>query len=491
MRAAGPPPGAVGPVLPRTAAALHRAGRRGAGRPASRAGGGKRAGARAGRAASSPASRRRLRRGAPAVTQVFYSSTLFGAMTLAAAVDEGRFGPHTGRRLLLVSNNAAIPEITPGVDETEGFAAIRARFDEVRSWNEIVAPLHPSDWKARQAELPMLGRLLLRDLGLGDGPAELVVESIAVPPSRTLAALIRDCPITVYSDGLMSYGPTRDPLPAEIAGRITRLLHLDLVPGLAPLLLREAGVAPQAIPDAAFAGVIDAIGAPDGLEGEAVILGQYLAALGILSDEEEAATHAAMLEAVAARGHRTVLFKPHPAAGRRHARRLRTAAEALGVDLRVAPETVPAEVCVKALRPRLVVGCFSTALVTSRRLFGARVATMGCETVLERLTPYENSNRIPATIIDATLPRLARDGSITDPPAADLPGLVEAVGYCMQSEQYPGLREAAVRYLAAHGPQARYFKSRRLSALGLVEVPPPHRPGRGGALGRLRRALTR
>jgi hypothetical protein len=425
------------------------------------------------------------------VTQVFYSSTLFGAMTLAAAIDDGRFGPRAGRRLLLVSNNAAIPEITPGVDEAEGFAAIRSRFDEVRSWNEIVAPLHPSDWKARQAELPMLGRLVRLDLGLGEGPAELIVESIAVPPARTLAALIRDCPITVYSDGLMSYGPTRDPLPAEIAGRITRLLHLDLVPGLAPLLLRESGVAPQAVPDAAFAEVIGAIDAPEDLEGEVVVLGQYLAALGILTDEEETAMHAAMLAAVAARGHTTVLFKPHPAAGRRHTRRMRAAAAGLGVDLRVAGETVPAEVCVKALRPRLVVGCFSTALITSQRLFGAPVATMGCETVLERLAPYENSNRVPATIVDATVPRLAPDGSITDAPPADLPGLVEAVGYCMQSEQYPGLREAAIRYLDEHGPQPRYFKNRRLGALGLAEPPPVRRTTRPGALGRLRRALAR
>ncbi|MFC6080620.1 polysialyltransferase family glycosyltransferase [Sphaerisporangium aureirubrum] len=425
------------------------------------------------------------------MTQVFYSSTLFGAMTLAAAIDDGRFGPRAGRRLLLVSNNAAIPEITPGVDETEGFAAIRSRFDDVRSWNEIVAPLHPSDWKARQAELPMLGRLLRSDLGLGDGPAELIVESIAVPPSRTLAALIRDCPITVYSDGLMSYGPTRDPLPSEIAGRITRLLHLDLVPGLAPLLLREAGVAPQAVPDAAFAEVIGAIHAPADLEGEAVILGQYLSALGILTGDEESAMHTAMLRAVAARGHTTVLFKPHPAAGRRHARRMRAAAADLGVDLRVAGETVPAEVCVKALRPRLVVGCFSTALITSHRLFGAQVATMGCETVLERLAPYENSNRVPATIIDATLPRLAEDGTITDPPPADLPGLVEAVGYCMQSEQHPELREATARYLAEHGAQPRYFKNRRLAALGLADAPPPCRAGRPSALGRLRRALAR
>ncbi|WP_214409058.1 alpha-2,8-polysialyltransferase family protein [Sphaerisporangium fuscum] len=421
------------------------------------------------------------------MTQVFYSSTLFGATTLAAAMDAGRFGPHDGRRVLLVSNNAAIPEITPSLDEAPGFSALRPRFDEVWSWNEIVAPLHPSDWKARVIEVPMLSRLLRSHLSLGDGPGELIVESIAVPPARTVAGLIRDCPITVYSDGLMSYGPTRDPLPLEISGRITRLLHLDLVPELTPLLLREVGVAPDPLPDAAFQAVLDDFPVPDDLWGEAVILGQYLSALDIVTPQEEMDLHAAMLRALVARGHRSVLFKPHPAAGRGHARHLRGVAAELGVELSVAGETVPAEVCFQALRPKLVVGCFSTALMTARRLFGLPVATMGCDIVLERLTPYENSNRVPVTIVDAAVPRLAPDGTITEPHAVDLPALVEAVGFCMQSQYYPDLREVAARYIETHGAQARYFKNRRLASVGLVKPAPAPK----SALGRLRRALTR
>jgi hypothetical protein len=423
------------------------------------------------------------------MTQVFYSSTFFGAMTLAAAMDAGRFGPHSGRRILLVSNNAAIPEITPSLDEAPGFAALRTRFDEVWSWNDIVAPLHPSDWKARIIEVPMLGRLLLSHLSLGDGPAELILESIAVPPARTVAGLIRDCPITVYSDGLMSYGPTRDPLPLEISGRITRLLHLDLVPDLTPLLLREVGVTPDPLPDAKFRSVLDDMPVPEGLAGEAVILGQYLSALDIVTPEEEAELHSGMLRALAARGHRSVLFKPHPAAGRRHAQELRQVAAELGVELSVAGETVPAEVCFQALRPELVVGCFSTALMTAHRLFGIPIATMGCDTVLERLVPYENSNRIPVTIVDATVPRLAPDGSITEPPEVDLPALVEAVGFCMQSEAYPALREVAAGYIETHGAQARYFKNRRLASVGLISASPASKAA--GALGRLRRVLTR
>ncbi|MGV9534646.1 polysialyltransferase family glycosyltransferase [Streptosporangium sandarakinum] len=430
------------------------------------------------------------------MTRLFYASTLFGAMTLAAAIDDGRFGPRDDRRILLVSSNAAVPEVTPSLEEAPGFAPLRPRFDEVHSWNEIVAPMHPSDWKARVIEVPMLSRLLATRLSLGDDLCELVLESVAVPPARTVATLVRDCPITVYSDGLMSYGPTRDPLPLEISGRITRLLHLDLVPGLAPLLLSEYGVPADALPDRAFldvvesvtsavdpAGALDVPGAP---ESRAMILGQYLSALGIVTADEEAGLHADMLRGVAARGFGTVLFKPHPAAGRRHALRLRETAAELGVRLEVATESVPAESYFAALRPGLVVGCFSTALVTARNHYGLPVAAVGGELVLERLSPYENSNRIPVTITDALLPRLAADGSVSEPPPADLPALVRAVGYCMRAGAHPGLREAASAHLDAHGPD-RYFKRQRLSALELLPARDRTAPG---TLGRLRRRLS-
>ncbi|GAA4192178.1 alpha-2,8-polysialyltransferase family protein [Streptosporangium oxazolinicum] len=425
------------------------------------------------------------------MTQLFYASTLFGAMTLAAAIDEGRFGPREGRRILLVSNNAAIPEITPSLDETPGFAALRPRFDELYSWNEIVAPLHPSDWKARVIEVPMLSRLIGSRLSLGDGPDELILESIAVPPGRTLGGLVKDCPISVYSDGLMSYGPTRDPLPLEISGRITRLLHLDLVPGLTPLLLSEYGVAAETLPDRAFLDVIGRVGgqAGDAPPGRAMILGQYLSALDIVTPEEEARLHADMLRGLVARGFRGVLFKPHPAAGRRHAQQLRETAAELGVELDVVAETVPAESCFATLRPELVVGCFSTALITASRYFGLPVATVGGELVLERLTPYENSNRIPATVTDALLPRLSADGSLEEPPPVDLPALVSAVGYCMQAEVYPRLRESAAAYLEAHGP-ARYFKRQRLGALDLL-APQAAAPRERSPLGRLRNRLSK
>jgi hypothetical protein len=137
-----------------------------------------------------------------------------------------------------------------------------------------------------------------------------------------------------------------------------------------------------------------------------------------------------------------------------------------------------------------VVGCFSTALITARRHFDLPVATVGGEMVLERLTPYENSNRIPATITDALLPRLSADGSLEEPPPVDLGALVGAVGYCMQSEVYPELRESAAAYLDAHGP-TRYFKRQRLAALDLIRIPVAPAAPEPSALSRLRRRLSK
>lgn len=410
--------------------------------------------------------------------RVFYASTLFGAMSLASAIDDGQFG--TGHRLLIVSNNAAIPEVAVPLDETPGFEALRSRFDEIVSWNELIAPLHPSDWKARIIEVPLMERMIRSYLRL-EQVEELVLESIAVPPARTIAGLVRDCPITVYSDGLMSYGPTRDPLPAEIFRRITRLLHLDLVPGLEPLLLSEYGVAAKHLRAEPFLALIEAMPVPTLPSADALILGQYLSALGIVTAEEEAELHTSMLRHLITLGHTRVAFKPHPAAGRRHAQQLVQSARELGADLVVVADSVPAEACFAALRPRLVAGCFSTGLLTAQRYFGLPVATLGTDLVLERLTPYENSNRIPVTIADALLPRLAPGKT----PQLDQNALVRAVGYCMQPEALPDLRQDAEAFIAEHGT-GRYFKKQRLAAVGLL--PRSEQPS---TLSKIRRRLAK
>ncbi|GAA2434923.1 polysialyltransferase family glycosyltransferase [Streptomyces glaucus] len=409
-------------------------------------------------------------------TQIFLASTLYGTATLAAALDAGCFDA-ADRRILLVSNNAATPETTPAVDDMPGFERLRDRFDDVVSWNETIFPFHPGGWAPRADDVPLWERYLRLAWDLGDDDVELAVESIQVHPALGVAQIFVGAPVTVYADGLMSYGPTRNKIDPLVGTRIERLLHLELVPGLKPLLLTEFGVEPEVVPTAAFtkvlAELVDTGAELPRIEEPALLLGQYLSALGILSPDEEEDLHVRMLRGAFGLGHTRVVFKPHPTAPARYARTLEQEAEKLGVDLTVLDTPVLAEVLYQRMRPALVVGCFSTALLTASALYRLPVARVGTEILLERLTPYENSNRVPVTIVDALLPELTDRAAVEEQRrSADtdaLAGLVRAVGFAMQPKILPELRPEAEQYLARHlnAYTRRYFKKRRLTSLGL------------------------
>ncbi|EST23453.1 hypothetical protein N566_25745, partial [Streptomycetaceae bacterium MP113-05] len=423
-------------------------------------------------------------------TQIFFASTLYGAATLAAALDAGCFAP-ADRLLLLVSNNAPTPETAPALDRMPGFERLRGRFDRVVSWNDAIRPFHPGGWTPRTDDAPMWERHLRMLWGLGEDQrqdaVELVLESIQVHPALAVAQLFPDAPVDVYADGLMSYGPTRNKLDPLVGSRVRRLLHLDLVPGLRPLLLTEFGVEPEVVPDQAFRSVLHGLAeaasghVPEREDAPALLLGQYLAALGILTDDEEEGLHVRMLRGVAALGHRSVVFKPHPVAPARYSRTLEKEAGELGVGLTVLDSPAPAEVLYERLRPALVAGCFSTALLTAATVYGLPVARTGTELLLERLAPYQNSNRIPVTLVDVLLPDLADADAVRAwrAPGAEacreaVGALVRAVGYCMQAQIHPELREEAQRYLSTRldAGTRRYFTRRRLTSLGLPGAAP-------------------
>lgn len=409
----------------------------------------------------------------PRTTRIFCVSTLYGAATLAAALDSGCF-EEVDRSLLLVFNNSTTPEITPPVDAMPGFEPLRDHFDAVLSWNEAIRPFHPGAWTPRQDDIPLFERYLRLLWDLGDDDVELVLESIQVTPALTVAQLFTEAVVDVYADGLMSYGPTRNKIDPLVGTRVRRLLHLDLVPGLTPMLLTEFDVPAQIVPTAAFLKVMGELTAtvtdlPALPEGAALLLGQYLSALDILSPDEEEDLHVRMMRGAVERGHRSIVFKPHPTAPARYSRALEDEAAKLGVDLTVLDVPVLAEVLFERTPPALVVGCFSTALFTASAFYGLPVARLGTERLLDRLAPYQNSNRVPAVLADALVPDLS-GGRGEEPLTADTLGaLVTAVSFAMQPQIYPGLRPAAERYLSAHfGPRTRrYFKRRRLTALGL------------------------
>ncbi|MFE9563427.1 polysialyltransferase family glycosyltransferase [Streptomyces sp. NPDC006487] len=422
------------------------------------------------------------------VTQIFLASTLYGTATLAAALDADLFPP-AGRRILLTSNHSVTAEITPGLTAAPGFAALRSRFDEVLDWNAVIAPQHPSTWSPRPEDVPLWERQLRSSWGLGTDRVELIVESLQVPPAQSLCRLFPGAAMEVYADGLMSYGPTRFRLDPGLGMRVRRVLHLDLVPGLEPLLLTEFGVRAEAIPAAAFLKVIGeleaAVESPvelppapagAGSDAPALLLGQYLSALDLVPADEEEELHGEMVRGAHALGHRVMVFKPHPSAPAACARRAQEEAGRLGVRLTVLTTPVLAETLYERLRPALVVGCFSTGLLTAATLYGLPVARTGTGTVLGRLSPYPNSNRIPLVLADALLPDLADPAAVRSwtPPgpervAAELTGLVTAVGFTMQPKILAERRAEAERWLAANlTPDTwRYFTRGRLTTLGL------------------------
>ncbi|MFE4859306.1 alpha-2,8-polysialyltransferase family protein [Streptomyces sp. NPDC056670] len=405
-------------------------------------------------------------------TQIFAASTLYGVATLAAALDSGCF-PEADRRLLLISNNAPAPEVSPALDAMPGFDQLRGRFDGVLSWNDTIAPFHPGGWSPRPDDVPLWERQLRVLWGLGDDRVELALESIQVNPAQAVAQLFPDAPLTVYADGLMTYGPTRNKLDPLIGSRVRRVLHLDLVPELRPLLLGEFEVPSETVPTAAFVKTVGELASaeaelgfsPEAGEPMALLLGQYLSALSILTPDQEEELHLRMLRGAAARGHRRIVFKPHPSAPPAWSKALEAEATTLDVQLTVLERPLLAEVLYERLSPALVVGCFSTALLTASAFYGIPVARVGTELLLDRLAPYQNSNRVPVTIADALLPPLEGGAH----PPVDLPELLRAVGYAMQPELRPDLRGAAERYLAAalDAHTWRYFKRRRLTALAL------------------------
>ena len=411
-------------------------------------------------------------------TEIYCCSTLLSLATaLAWRRGRDRADDEPVRRLLLACDYAAEPEVGTHLLQREGTAALLPEFDVVVDLNALLAPYHPASFDPGRDAAQLLGRLLAERWG-ATGDMELIVEPIQVAFARWLLEALPDAPVTVVSDGLMAYGPSRDRVPVSLGRRITRLVHLDLVPGLQPVYLTEHGVAPEAVPGCRLREVLDAaLGcSPRGSSATpgagVLVLGQYLSGLGILSADEECDLYLdAVVQSVGVTTDRSsvarVAFKPHPAAAPSLAAGLRRAAGAKGIELEVLPATGPAEALFASGRYRVVSGCFSTGMFTASAVYGLPALSVGTGLLLERLRPYQNSNRIPVTLADALLRPAAERPAGEEVRPEQVGELVRAVAYCMQSERYPHLREAARATLDGHpGWRVRYVKRKRLRALG-------------------------
>lgn len=400
------------------------------------------------------------------------ASSYFQLASLAAMADAGLL-PAADERILVLANGSQVPELTTPLQDSPGFEQLAARFDRVVDYAQLMAPRRPAQFNPREDELMVFERLLRDAWDLDDEPLLLVLESIQVNPSQALARIFFDAEIWVHSDGLMSYGPTRNRLAMPLRQRITRTLHVDLVPGLEPALLAELNPLREVLPVSALAVVFEQLAAQARLElpqGAALVLGQYLGSLGLLDSEEEFELHLQMLREVGAAGLDTVLFKAHPSASPTAAVRLAQAAADLGLEFRLLRTDHLAETVIALARPQLVVSCFSTGLATARYILDTEVRAVGTGMMLQALAPYENSNRIPLSIIhalfvqDLPVPRDSGDLAGQDM----LSRLLAAVSFCMQSARVPHLRDQASAFLEEHYAEfSAHFKRRRITKLGL------------------------
>ena len=408
------------------------------------------------------------------MTTLVLASTLYGAATAVAALDMGMAQSSDGPRVLVVANNAPAAEVVPSVHEVAGFAAIQDAFDHVVSLNRFIEPFNPSSWQQGRVNSPIWERVLRSEWHLGDGPLHLVLESIQVRPAQTLLEIFADASVSVYADGLMSYGPTRRRISLGDGSRIEELWYPDLVPGLSPLLLSEHGVRRRPIPVNAVRARLVSIphdneATIERVRGSSVlVVAQYLSSLGLMTQAEESGLYRDMVREAARLGADTVVFKPHPGDISLSTSELEAAATSVGVELVVIESRAPVESVVPDLAPTHVVGCFSTALITCHAMFGVEPVSVGARTMLTRLRPYPNSNRVPLVIVDQLAAVDAERANDVD----ELSQKLRAVAYMMQPWLLPELAESTRSLLESGGLPEAYLDTERLTELDLPGADP-------------------
>ncbi|CAL4861292.1 polysialyltransferase family glycosyltransferase [Microbacterium sp. MM2322] len=405
------------------------------------------------------------------MTQIFVLNSAYGLMTAVAAMDAGALPASPSGRILVAVNAAIIPEAGEGIVDAPHLASLRARFDRVIDLNELLAPERPPHWRVGSSAAPVLQRLLRQAWGIGDSEVELFLQSPQVAPSRVFIDVFAGAPVSIVGDGLMTYSPIRNRWPHTVAGRVVGVVYADTVPGVEPLLF--AGTPRVPVAAAALRTVMEEVAAAtddpdidalDALERPALVLGQYLSALKLISPEEELQMQCDMIDRALEWEPGAIVFKPHPSAAPALIDDLAAHAATRGVAFAVFRGGTPAEVLALRLPFVGAVAGFSTALPTLQALTGLPIAAVGTEVLLQRLTPFENGNRIPVTIIDA----LTR----TDSPyrGERMQHLVDAVGFAMQPVIAAHLRPRAEEFLADApvDERDRYFARTRLTSLGLT-----------------------
>ncbi len=357
------------------------------------------------------------------MTQIFVLNSAYGLMTAVAAMDAGALPASSSGRILVAVNAAIIPEAGDGIVDAPHLAALRSRFDRVIDLNELLAPERPPHWRVTVGEAPVLERLLRQAWGIGDHAVELFLQSPQVAPSRVFIDVFMGAPVSIVGDGLMTYSPIRNRWPHTVAGRVVGVVYADTVPGVEPLLFAGATRAPVGV--MAFGAVVDEVAratldpAIDELADvprPALVLGQYLSALKLVSAEEERRMQRDMIDRALAWEPETIVFKPHPSAAPALIDDLDAHAAERGVAFRSFRGDAPAEVL--ALREaaasdradqlaRVHLARADTALWVARTVLGETAAVFGAGGSASEGLRAARARTVVAEAVETTLAEAA------------------------------------------------------------------------------------
>lgn len=428
--------------------------------------------------------------------RLYEASTLLQLSSLNALISREPFARNEVYRVLLLSINSEHPECEGALLENSSLReSLSQAFDQVESLNTLIAPLHPSTWSVSS---PNSGHrnVWLRALGL-PRLDDLVLESIQVTPALSLANIFFNSDILIYSDGLMTFSPTRVKLPEHVLDRIKCVHYIDFVPGLKPLALLERRPTYKAMaPAECLAAIRDIDADTKMLPGGIVFLGQALSNSGILTAAEEVEFYFDAINAIVSAfpDCPQILFKPHGSCSSSILSALEAKAVGhLDASFEILPAEVPFESLLFFCRPRAVVGIFSTALMFAKSVFSVPVYTFGTKELIRRLPSFQNSNRIPLLLCDLLIPELPMPEFNESQDASEntavrirviklmvsllaeelLKDLVVAVGYFMQPRNLELLRDDVLRDQTrlgrCGGPHQVYFGGvRNLGSRGVT-----------------------
>ena len=338
---------------------------------------------RPGAAPPGPCAAGTARRG---VKQLIVASTFFQCLSLAAAVDAGAL-PDADERILVLANSSQAPELSVPLQDHQGFAPWSGPASTGSStWPRCSIPGDRCSSRPAWRSYPDLGAAAPQPLGLGAGPLQIFMDSVQVNPGYSPGRHLRRRRAVTHSDGLMTYSPTRKQPAAAISPAADRAGVPRPRAGADPAAAERGRRRYRVVPLPALGAVIDEVCAADGPRDPladagrptALVLGQYLSSLGLLTWQRSPTSNDGPdAPRRRAAGAEVCVFKPHPSAPpTADPRPGRCGPDAPASSWSSTPAGI-AELTMHRHQPEWVISCFSTGLATARYLLGLEAVAVG------------------------------------------------------------------------------------------------------------------